>query len=314
MTLELPDFPHYLSPQAQGAQSQNNDVVDIIEAMRVGLGIDLDQVRPVEEGQGRTFLARSGGEEVVVKWGLDIDLAEKIPYVAAQVSELRDRGCRVPTILRHGGVGERAYAWVQERLPGSPATVMDEALLDDLLALVARLAEAPVGPHRTQMAFWVPAVVFEDLAGWWRTAEAMSPEATAVCRRLRSWIEGTELLEARHDYVHSDLNPSNLRVLGGRLAGVIDIENLGVGDSSVDIARLAFEWFRQARDQTPGLAPDGLERLTAAALQTGGEAGWRVAVAYELISQLGWRSEHLMPHDPRTLVAVSSEFLDVLSS
>ncbi len=54
----------------------------------------------------------------------------------------------------------------------------------------------------------------------------------------------------------------NVLVTGGRLAGVIDTENLGVGDRCVDRARLAFDWYLLARAGTPGLAADAPERLT----------------------------------------------------
>ena len=40
-------------------------------------------------------------------------------------------------------------------------------------------------------------------------------------------------------------------------------------------------------------------------------AGWRIAVAYELVSRLGWRREHYSQLDPRTLPACT-EFLDAI--
>jgi Phosphotransferase enzyme family len=275
------------------------------------LGLGLTEVRPTGGGQRRTFFARLDGAAVVVKWGLDPDLPEKIPYVAGQVPELRRRNCPVPRILAHGPAGGRGYGWVQERLAGAPATVLGEALLDDLVDLLGRLAGAPGGPHRNDMAWWAPAVVFGDEAGWWRTAAAMGPAAAGFCERLRAWTgqSWNGRPSPCHDYVHVDLNLSNVLVIGGRLAGVIDIENFGVGDRGIDVARLAFEWHRLDRAGTPGLAADGLRRLAALGRELSGDAGWRVAVAYELISQLGWRSEHHAEAEPRDLVPACEEFL-----
>jgi len=154
------------------------------------LGLALAEVRPTGGGQGRTWYADLAGTPVVVKWGLDSDLPEKIPYVAGQVPELRRRDIPVPRILAHGPLGGHGYGWVLERLRGTPATVLDEALFGDLTGLIARMAAAPPGPHRNDMGYWTPAVVFEDVAGWWRTAEAMGPEAAGFCRRLRAWPAG----------------------------------------------------------------------------------------------------------------------------
>jgi len=101
----------------------------------------------------------------------------------------------------------------------------------------------------------------------------------------------------------------NVLVTGGRLAGVIDTENLGVGDRCVDRARLAFDWYLLARAGTPGLAADAPERLTRWGQAISGRAGWRVAVAYELISRIGWRSDHHTQTGPHRLVPACAEFL-----
>jgi Phosphotransferase enzyme family len=275
------------------------------------LGLVFTEARPAGGGQGRTYYADLAETPVVVKCGLDPDLPEKIPYVAGQVAGLLGRDCPVPRILAHGPLGAEGYGWVQERLPGTPAAVLGEDLLGDLVALIARLAGVPPGPHRNDLGYWVPAAVFEDAAGYWRTATAMGPEAAGFCRRLRAW---TGRPPARrppvNGYVHADLGLGNLLVSGGRLSGVIDTEHLGVGDRGVDVARLAFDWHRLARAGTPGLAAGGLDRLAALGRAISGEAGWRVAVAYELISRIGWRSEHRTPADRYRVVPACAEFLD----
>jgi hypothetical protein len=276
------------------------------------LGLALTEVRPASGGQGRAWHARLAGRAVVVKQGLDPDLPEKIPYVAAQVPGLLRRDCPVPRILAHGPLGGPGYGWVLERLPGRPATVLGEALLGDLMGLIGRMAGAPAGPHRNDLGYWVPAVVFEDAAGWWQTAAAMGPEAARFCDRLRAWAGRPPARGHRpgHGYVHADLNLGNLLVSDGRLTGVIDTEHLGVGDRSVDLARLAFDWHWRARAGVPGLAADGLGRLAARGRAISGDAGWRVAVAYELISRIGWRGEHHTQIDPGGVVPACAEFLD----
>ena len=275
-------------------------------------GLALTAGRATGGGQGRTYYADLAGTPVVVKWGLDPDLPEKLPYVAGQVPELRGRGIPVPRILAHGPLDDRSYGWVLERLAGTTATVLDEALLGDLMGLIARMAGAPPGPHRNDMGYWVPAVVFEDVAGWWRTAAAMGPAAAGFCRRLRLWTGRPSSPEHApgHGYVHADLGLGNTLVRAGRLTGIVDTENLGVGDRCVDLARLAFEWHWLARAGTRGLAADGIGRLAELGRALSGDAWWRVAVAYELISRIGWRSEHDDPIDPYSELPACEEFLD----
>lgn len=153
---------------------------EVVRQIRDALDLDLRADQPFGQGQGRVYLCRLGDATVVVKWGLDPDLAEKIPYVASQVDELARRGCQVPTIVAHGPLAGQGYAWVQQRLPGEPATMLDAALLSDLVELTARWADAPAGAHRGSYTDWVPAVVFEDEAGWWATARSAGPAAAAL--------------------------------------------------------------------------------------------------------------------------------------
>jgi len=284
----------------------------------VGTGSDcslnfaLTAGRPTGGGQGRTYYADLAGTPVVVKWGLDPDLPEKLPYLMGQEPELRRRDIPVPRILAHGPLDRRGYGWVLERLAGTRPTVFDEALFGELMELVDRMAGAPPGPHRNDLRSWVPAVVFEDLAGWWRTAVAMGPEAAGFCRRLRAWT-GSPSSHGHvpgHGYVHADLGLGNMLVRAGRLTGILDTENLGVGDRCVDLARLAFDWHLQARSGTAGLAADGMGRLAALGRALSGDAWWRVAVAYELIGRIGWRSEHHDPIDPHGELPACAEFLD----
>ena len=69
-----------------------------------------------------------------------------------------------------------------------------------------------------------------------RRALAESARRTDTARLARIWAR---CLEAPHDaadvWIHSDLMPGNLLVRDGRLAGVIDVEDLCIGDPAVDL-------------------------------------------------------------------------------
>jgi len=285
----------------------------LAEQIADGLGLDLTADGPAPGGQGRTFYGRLAGRPVAVKWGLDPDLPEKIPYVAAQAGELRRRGCPVPAVIACGRLDEARYAWVMERLPGKSADRLDAVLLGQLVSLIGRMAGAPARPHRRHDDGydWVPGVVFDDDAGWWRTAAGMGPDVVRFCRRLRAWV-GSERPAARHDYVHLDLNLSNVLVAGGRITGIVDLETLGVGDRAVDVATLAFDWLWLERAGRGGQAPDAFRTLVALGHEVSTPAGWRTAVAYLLIARLGWRSDHEMAIDPMDEFPVCEDFLDAV--
>src|SRR5690348_12038354 len=176
------------------------------------LGLPLTAGRPADDGQPRPYYA---------------DLAGTPPCIAGQMPALRRGAVRVPRILAHGPLDGHSYGWVLARLPGAPATVFGEALLGDLIGLITRTAGAPPGPHRNDLGYWVPAAVFEDAAGYWRTAMAMGPAVAGFCQRLRAWAGRPSSGQAPgHGYVHVDLNLSNILVRDGHLSGIIDTEHL----------------------------------------------------------------------------------------
>jgi len=69
-----------------------------------------------------------------------------------------------------------------------------------------------------------------------RRALAESARLTDTARLARIWAR---CLQAPHDaadvWIHADLMPGNLLVRDGRLAGVIDVEDVCVGDPAVDL-------------------------------------------------------------------------------
>jgi hypothetical protein len=274
-------------------------------AIAAALGVRLEDARPVPgtHGQQRTFLARWDGEPVVAKWGLDEDLPAKLPYVAAQVPELRRRGIPAAPVLAHAPMPGGGYAWLQPLMPGRPGTPAP-ALRSALLDLLDRMRDAPPAPHRSDHNVWVTAVVRDDLAGYWANAETLGPTAAALGTRIRTWATRRPPPPPAHDYVHIDLNLGNVLVEADTIVGLIDLENLGVGSRTVDAARLAWEW------HTAG-AP-GLDTIIAYGHSCQGEAGWRYAVAHEAACRLGFRSEHTLDLDPATQIAATASFFDAV--
>lgn len=80
---------------------------------------------------------------------------------------------------------------MQEHLDGDPSTnTFSDALLDAVLTAVELQADAflhiEVPDHGDWS--WVPAVVFEDEAGYWRRARALSNDVDELCDTLEAWV------------------------------------------------------------------------------------------------------------------------------
>jgi aminoglycoside phosphotransferase (APT) family kinase protein len=161
-------------------------------------------------------------------------------------------------------------------------------MLDRLLALVDLQAGADVdSTGGFDVARWIPLVLFYGWEGWWDAARGGSQAAADVCERLSRLVAPVKDAELdRSDFVHHDLNLSNVLALDGRISGVVDWEGGGFGPRAVDLACLLFEWerLRLARHDLPA---DGADRILARFGSAGGDAALRLGVAYRAVAVLG---------------------------
>jgi aminoglycoside phosphotransferase (APT) family kinase protein len=181
-----------------------------------------------------------------VTYRLGDDLAVRLPrrQVAVELIESEQRllpvlahrvSLAVPFPVRTGAPGG-GYPWPWSVVRWVAGTPVDLAPLDpgEAASFGAFLADlhgpapddAPRNPHRG-----VPLRV---------KADALPPrwdrlEGTTAVRRL--WDEVVEVpIDVEPGWLHSDLHPKNLVGEDGRLTGVIDWGDLGVGDPATDLA------------------------------------------------------------------------------
>jgi hypothetical protein len=255
-----------------------------------GLGVRLSGLSPAGVGKGRTiFAVTDAGQPVVVKW-LE-RWGQWLPGAIGHSAQLLGRGYPTARIIAHGPV-LGGYGLVQDRLPGQPVVAgPDKAVLDEVCAAVALQSAAlhHGAAPRSGDPGWMAKVVYGDTMGWWRTAREHSPEAAELCLRLAEWVRAVPRPEPRADFVHFDLDFTNILVRRGRLGGIVDIDNLALGDRALDLVCMAFQYegLRFRGEPVPGPG-DPVDRLVEEVLRISGRSGWRQAVAYMGITQLGW--------------------------
>jgi aminoglycoside phosphotransferase (APT) family kinase protein len=258
-----------------------------------------------------TWAARTeAGGELVVKARRGDRAEEKTGWSAAHLPRLAARGYPVPAVVWHGALDDQWHVTVQSRLPGRPlwpATSLTWPMLEPLLRLIELQAEAGVPAGDRDFAGYVANVLFDDWDDVWPDAERASPAAARLCARLRRWLQpvwGLRLPPA--DYVHSDLNLSNVLADGTRITGVVDWDEFGLGSRALDLVVLAFDCERAGCPQATDLV------LARAAAVAGGD-GLRCLVAYRSLTQLGGPAGE---QDPTTddMTAVVSAILDRLAA
>jgi aminoglycoside phosphotransferase (APT) family kinase protein len=188
------------------------------------------------------------GDEIVLRFplrpgldpGLREDLAREQDNARFVAGHLRGR-VEVPTPLAIGEPGEgydgpwAAYRWIPGATATSGGAGGSDGFARDLAGFVRALRRMDTGGRRWDGRWRGGPLRERDAAV--RDALAQSTHLADTARVARLWERC--LAAPGHDgadvWIHADLMPGNLLVRGGRLAAVIDLEGLCVGDPAVDL-------------------------------------------------------------------------------
>lgn len=249
---------------------------------------------------------------VVVKARNDPSGLRRAPWTSAVLTDLSERGYPVPRPLWLGTLRSGWWIEVQERLPGVPVDVLDDAVLDQIFGLID-LQVSP-GVQLTDggwdVSSWVSSILFEGWEHWWETAEVAAP---AISRRLHAFLApaaGRRLPLA--DIVHGDYNLTNVLVTDRVVSGVIDWDHAGLGSRAVDLASLLFEWHRLHLSGRE-VAVDGHARIVARIITVAGDAGLRSAVTYGAVARLALSAQRRKLDDLEQWRMVTEGVLDSLA-
>jgi aminoglycoside phosphotransferase (APT) family kinase protein len=276
-----------------------------------GLGEPVRGGGPMTPGwSSRTTWAAEGERTgpLVVKARHGDRAYEKTAWCAARLPLLGARGYPVPTILWHGVVRDQWHLTVQRRLPGRPLSTvaaLDQRLLEEVLALVERQAEAGIPPGERDFTGYIANVLFDDWDEVW--ADAGRDDATGpLCARVRRWLEpvwGLRLPPT--DFAHNDLNLSNILTDGERITGVVDWDEFGLGSRALDLVVLALDCEQLG-------APAAADRLLAAAASAVGDPGLRCLASYRALASLAEDVREGLP--PQADIQIISSVLSRLQT
>jgi Phosphotransferase enzyme family len=243
---------------------------------------------------------------LVVKARHGDDADRKTAWCADRLPLLGARGYPVPTIVWHGPARDQWHLTVQNRLPGRPLTALDGRLLDEVLALVGRQADAAIPAGHRDFTGYIANVLFDDWDEVWADAGRAGGAADELCVRIRRWLApvwGLRLAPA--DFAHNDLNLSNILSDGERITGVVDWDEFGLGSRALDLVVLALDC-EELGDRAAA------DRLLAAAASAVGDAGLRCLVGYRALAVLAEGTREGV--EPQADIQAISAILDRLPS
>ena len=185
------------------------------------------------------------GDEIVLRFplrpSLDAGMRDKL---AAEQDTARRVAAHVPVpVPEPVGLGEpgegypgpwTAYRWIPGETASDERIADPEAFACDLAGFVSALHAMDTGGRtwngRTRGG---PLRLRDEPV---RRALAESARLADTARLARIWERCLQAPDDAADaWIHADLMPGNLLVRNGRLAGIIDVEDVCVGDPAVDL-------------------------------------------------------------------------------
>jgi aminoglycoside phosphotransferase (APT) family kinase protein len=269
------------------------DFEEIERAIASHGGIDLKLVSAFEGGAstGAYEAMTEDGSPAVVKVSEDPETTEKMQFAADNLPRLRERGYPAPDVLAFGPLQDGSWFTVFERLDGEPPKELDDQLLDQLIELNELQADSGVEAPNRNWSWWIRATLFEGHAGMFDKAAGASPSSARLMDRLSNIVRPAQHHEMhRRDFVHGDFGPHNVVVRGGRISGVVDWMNFGVGNRAIDLGEVLVAW-ALLRDEGRPVPADGGARLLNRMRAIAGSEGTIQIVAHQLMAGIAfWRT------------------------
>jgi aminoglycoside phosphotransferase (APT) family kinase protein len=172
--------------------------------------------------QSGAFELSDGSSKVVLKWSEDPGWAHRVFRAAELVRKARAAGYPTPAWLAVGTTPAGSPYQLQEYVDGTPlsdASSLDLDLAEQLVRMNGR-QRGLVDDGQSNWSDYVRGVVFEGWGGTWegvRALDARSAELIAWFERVCHPYRDQEI--PVDDFVHGDLNVSNLIVAEGIISG-----------------------------------------------------------------------------------------------
>ena len=258
-----------------------------------------------------TWLAEGEPGIVIVKARDNPHAAERAHWTANALAVLHARGYPVPSLLWHGRIHDRWLVSVMERLPGEPLNVLHTRSLDELLALADLQADADLASGGWDVSWWIAMVIFDGWEGWTKRAADVAPQTMSRLSRFLEPAFGHRLPAT--DFVHGDLNITNVLARDGRITGVVDWDDVGLGSRAFDLTSVLFDWQRLKLALESSVEPTGRAGLLRRILELVGDHGLRCTVAYGAIARLALTAQRGERTEFETWRHTCDALLDVLS-
>ncbi|HUD10808.1 MAG TPA: aminoglycoside phosphotransferase family protein [Candidatus Saccharimonadia bacterium] len=220
------------------------------------------------------------GQTQVLKISHNPMWISQVQRATAATGHLKSVGYPVPTYTLSGSTDSATY-WLQSELSGAATEQPTAEQVTDLIRIIDLQKDQAISELQGQDWDWYVAdVVFQGEGGNVRSMMQFSADTSALVSDIEQLVLGlqTKVLP-KTDLVHGDMNIGQVFYQGPKVSGVLDWDQAGYGDRTIDFVAL---WYSLMS------VPESRDLVMQHMLQVSDVEAIKIYAAYKMMATVAW--------------------------
>lgn len=232
------------------------------------------------DDQGAYRVVDSAGQGAVLKISANPMWRTQVERAKAATNHLRPLGYPVPEYLYIDSTSSGTF-WLESELIGMPLEAPSPEQVTELLRLIELQKGQSISEVQGQDWSWYAAgVVFRGDSGLVRVMMQFSQETSALAAQIEGMVLGLDNKTLGNaDLVHGDLGITQIMADAGLVSAVLDWDQVGYGDRTMDLVGLWFSLMEQASVR---------DLVYAHVLKVSDLATIKIFAAYKMLAAVAW--------------------------
>lgn len=232
------------------------------------------------QDQGAFRLKAPDGQTSVLKISRNPMWLSQVQRATAATTHLKSLNYPVPAYTLSGSTDSATY-WLQSELTGSSTEQPTAEQVTDLIRVIDLQKDQAISELQGQDWDWYIAdVVFQGEGGNVRALMKFSADTSALVSDIEQMVLGmqTKVLP-KTDLVHGDMGIGQVIFQGPKVAGVLDWDQAGYGDRTIDLVALWYSLMTM---------PESRDLVMKHMMAVSDAEAIKIYAAYKMLAVVAW--------------------------
>jgi thiamine kinase-like enzyme len=218
-------------------------------------------------------------KRAVLKLNRNPQWVNQVNRAKAATAHLQALGYPAPLYLLVGSTDRGTYS-LQTEMPGASDGPTVERITDLLRVIDMQKGQLISEVQGQDWVWYITDVVFRGESGHVRAMMQFSAETSSLVAQIEGMVAGLQgKALSKADLVHGDMEIGQVLFTGNQVTGVIDWDQVGYGDRTIDLVSL---WYSILQ------APDARDLVMKHMLEVSDKDVIKICAAYKMLTMVAW--------------------------